>query len=147
MPKTRSDEPRRALVTDARGSGGRRGDAVYFGLRHFSARPKVGFTLEEIAGSDEIIARARGSGISDFQYAGHVFEHELGEAARAIAAAAQAGVDALDCAVDVGILRLVLGCIAPCSGIARQHADEYYGCAAGVEFARDLGVDRVTLAR
>jgi putative protease len=73
-----------------------------------------------------------------------VFEHELAEAARAIAAAAQSGVDAL-IVQDVGILRLARA-IAP---ELELHASTQMSItdAAGVRFARDLGVDRVTLAR
>ena len=117
-------------------------DAVYFGLRHFSARAKVGFTLDELPEAMKFLHTRGVRGYLTFNTL--VFEHELGEAARAIAAAAKAGVDAL-IVQDVGILRLVHG-IAP---DLELHASTQMSItdAAGVEFARDLGVDRVTLAR
>ncbi len=117
-------------------------NAVYFGLQHFSARAKVGFTLEELP---EVMKTLHGRGVRGYlTFNTLVFEHELGEAARAIAAAAESGVDAL-IVQDVGILRLARA-IAP--GL-ELHASTQMSItdAAGVRFARDLGVDRVTLAR
>ena len=117
-------------------------DAVYFGLKHFSARAKGGFTLEELP---EAMKFLHGRGVRGYlTFNTLVFEHELGEAGRAIAAAAKAGVDAL-IVQDVGILRLARA-IAP--GL-ELHASTQMSItdAAGVEFARELGVDRVTLAR
>jgi putative protease len=117
-------------------------DAVYFGLRHFSARAKVGFTLDELPEAMKFLHTRGVRGYLTFNTL--VFEHELGEAARAIAAAAKAGVDAL-IVQDVGILRLARA-VAP--GL-ELHASTQMSItdAAGVEFARNLGVDRVTLAR
>ena len=117
-------------------------DAVYFGLQHFSARAKVGFTLAELP---EVMKMLHGRGVRGYlTFNTLVFEHELGEAARAIAAAAKAGVDAL-IVQDVGILRLARA-VAP---DLQLHASTQMSItdAAGVEFARDLGVERVTLAR
>ncbi len=117
-------------------------DAVYFGLQHFSARAKVGFTLAELP---EVMKTLHGRGVRGYlTFNTLVFEHELGEAARAIAAAATSGVDAL-IVQDVGILRLARA-IAP---ELELHASTQMSItdAAGVRFARDLGVDRVTLAR
>jgi len=117
-------------------------DAVYFGLKHFSARAKVGFTLEELP---EVMKTLHGRGVRGYlTFNTLVFEHELADAARAIAAAAQSGVDAL-IVQDVGILRLARA-VAP--GL-ELHASTQMSItdAAGVRFARDLGVDRVTLAR
>ena len=117
-------------------------DAVYFGLRHFSARAKVGFTLEELP---EAMKMLHGRGVRGYlTFNTLVFEHELGKAARAIAAAAKAGVDAL-IVQDVGILRLARA-VAP---EMELHASTQMSItdASGVEFARELGVDRVTLAR
>src|SRR5205809_161670 len=67
-------------------------DAVYFGLKHFSARAKVGFSLTELPQVMDTLHRpgVRGYITSNTL----VFEHELPEAARAIAAIAQAGADA-----------------------------------------------------
>src|SRR5580698_3527348 len=117
-------------------------DAVYFGLQHFSARAKVGFTLAELP---EVMKTLHGRGVRGYlTFNTLVFEHELPEAARAIAAAAKSGIDAL-IVQDVGILRLART-VAP--GL-ELHASTQMSItdAAGVRFARDLGVDRVTLAR
>jgi len=117
-------------------------DAVYFGLQHFSARAKVGFTLAELP---EVMKTLHGRGVRGYlTFNTLVFEHELAEAARAIAVAAESGVDAL-IVQDVGILRLARA-IAP---DLELHASTQMSItdAAGVRFARDLGVDRVTLAR
>src|SRR3954469_21108594 len=117
-------------------------DACYFGLNHFSARAKVGFELRELP---EVMKTLHARGVRGYlTFNTLVFEHELGEAARAIAAAAMAGVDAL-IVQDVGILRLARE-IAP---QLELHASTQMSItdAAGVRFARLLGVDRVTLAR
>ena len=44
-------------------------DAVYFGLKHFTARAKVGFTLEELPEVDAHSARARRTRLRHLQYA------------------------------------------------------------------------------
>ncbi len=117
-------------------------DSVYFGLKHFSARAKVGFALEELP---EAMATLHRRGVKGFiTFNTLIFEHELEEAAQAIAAIARAGADAL-IVQDLGIVKL-----------ARQIAPdlELHGStqmsitsAEGVEMARHLGIDRVTLAR
>jgi len=117
-------------------------DAVYFGLKHFTARAKAGFDLEEIP---EVMRTLHARGVRGYlTFNTLVFEHELPEAARTIAALARAGVDAL-IVQDAGILELARR-IAP--GV-ELHASTQMSItdAAGVEFARSLGVDRVTLAR
>jgi putative protease len=117
-------------------------DSVYFGLTHFTARAKVGFSLEELPSAMATLHRRCVKGFITFNTL--IFEHELSAAARAIAAIAEAGADAL-IVQDLGILKL-----------ARQIAPdlELHGStqmsitsAEGVEMARELGVDRVTLAR
>jgi putative protease len=68
-------------------------DAVYFGLRHFSARAKVGFELEELP---DVVRTLHERGVRGYlTFNTLVFEHELDEAARTIAAIARTGVDAL----------------------------------------------------
>ncbi|MFN2382562.1 MAG: peptidase U32 family protein, partial [Guyparkeria sp.] len=68
-------------------------DAVYFGLNHFSARAKVGFTLEELP---EAVATLHARGVKGFvTFNTLVFDHELVEAERALGAIAAAGVDAI----------------------------------------------------
>ena len=73
-----------------------------------------------------------------------IFEHELKEAARAIAAIAEAGADAL-IVQDLAIVKLARE-IAP--GLELHGSTQMsITSAEGVEMARQLGVDRVTLAR
>jgi putative protease len=117
-------------------------DSVYFGLKHFTARAKVGFSLEELPEAFATLHRRGVKGFITFNTL--IFEHELEEATRAIGAILEAGADAL-IVQDLGIVKL-----------ARQIAPdlELHGStqmsitsAEGVEMARQMGVDRVTLAR
>jgi U32 family peptidase len=117
-------------------------DAVYFGLKHFSARAKVGFLLDELP---EAMRTLHGRGVRGYlTFNTLVFEHELASASKTIAAVAEAGVDAL-IIQDAGILSLARE-IAP---DVELHASTQMSVtdAAGVRFARELGVARVTLAR
>jgi U32 family peptidase len=117
-------------------------DAVYFGLKHFTARAKAGFSLAELP---EALRTLHARGVK-----GHVtfntliFEHELAEAARAIAAIAEAGADGM-IVQDFAAVRLARE-IAP--GLTLHGSTQMSVTdARGVEMARGLGVDRVTLAR
>jgi putative protease len=117
-------------------------DAVYFGLKHFTARAKVGFDSDELP---EVMRTLHARGVRGFvTFNTLVFEQELREAADAIAAIARAGADAL-IIQDLGIAKLARQ-IAPDIEI---HASTQMSItsAEGVAFARSLGVDRVTLAR
>ncbi|MGD1071708.1 MAG: DUF3656 domain-containing protein [Bryobacteraceae bacterium] len=117
-------------------------DAVYFGLKHFSARAKVGFSLEELPG---VMRSLHGRGVRGYlTFNTLIFEHELAAAAQTIAALAEAGVDAL-IIQDAGILHLARE-IAP---DLELHASTQMSItdAEGVRFARELGAHRVTLAR
>src|SRR3954451_12435136 len=117
-------------------------DSVYFGLKHFTARAKVGFTIAELP---EVFRTLHTRGVKGFvTFNTLVFEHELAEAARAIAAIAEAGADAL-IVQDAGIMRLARR-IAP---EIELHASTQMSItdAEGVEAARELGATRVTLAR
>jgi len=117
-------------------------DAVYFGLKHFTARAKVGFDLAELP---EVMRTLHARGVRGFlTFNTLVFEHELREAARVLTAAIDAGVDAL-IIQDIGVLRAVRQ-MAPAMEI---HASTQTSItdAAGVRFAREMGADRVTLAR
>ena len=68
-------------------------DAVYFGLKHFTARAKVGFSLSELP---EVMRRCTARGVKGYvTFNTLVFDHELDEAARALAAIAEAGADAI----------------------------------------------------
>ena len=117
-------------------------DACYFGLKHFSARAKVGFDLDELPGVVRTLHQRGVRGYLTFNTL--VFEHELAAAARAIAAIAEAGVDAI-IVQDIGVLKLVRQ-IAPDLEI---HASTQTSItsAEGVAFALSQGAHRVTLAR
>jgi U32 family peptidase len=117
-------------------------DAVYFGLKHFTARAKVGFELAELP---EVMRTLHQRGVRGYiTFNTLVFDSELAEAARSLAKLIEAGADAL-IVQDVGIARL-----------ARQIAPdvELHGStqmsltsAEGIELARRFGVSRVVLAR
>src|SRR3984885_4792986 len=117
-------------------------DAVYFGLKHFTARAKVGFELEELPEVMRTLHRRGVRGYVTFNTL--IFEHELDEAARTAAAIVEAGADAL-IVQDLGILRLLRE-IAP---DVELHASTQMSItdAEGVRFAQSFGADRVTLAR
>ena len=56
-------------------------DAVYFGLKHFTARAKVGFDLEELP---EVMTTLHQRGVRGYiTFNTLVFQHELREAANA----------------------------------------------------------------
>src|SRR5271168_2188530 len=117
-------------------------DAVYFGLHHFSARAKVGFSLEELP---EVMRTLHLRGVRGYlTFNTLIFENELKEAARTIAAIAEAGADAL-IIQDLGVLKLARK-IAP---QIELHASTQMSItdAEGVRFAQHAGADRVTLAR
>lgn len=117
-------------------------DAVYFGLKHFSARAKVGFTLSELP---EVMATLHRRGVKGYvTFNTLIFDRELAEAARTAAAIAAAGADAF-IVQDVGVARL-LRTIAP---EVEVHGSTQMSItsAEGVELARQFGVSRVVLAR
>ncbi len=117
-------------------------DAVYFGLKHFSARAKAGFSLDELPQAMRTL-HARGvRGFITFNTL--VFEHELPEAARTIGAIVAAGVDAM-IVQDYGIVRLARQ-IAPDMEL---HASTQMSITnvEGVELAKSFGIRRVNLAR
>src|ERR1700723_2549618 len=117
-------------------------DACYFGLKHFTARAKVGFDLNELPEAMRTLHRRGVRGCLTFNTL--VFEHELAEAARLIGSIAEAGVDAL-IVQDIGVLKLAHQ-IAP---ELELHASTQTSItsAEGVEFALSQGAQRVTLAR
>ena len=117
-------------------------DSVYFGLKHFTARAKVGFDLGELP---EVFTTLHRRGVKGFvTFNTLVFEHEFDEAARVLTAIAESGADAV-IVQDVGILKLVRE-IAPSLEI---HASTQMSVtsADGVRLAQSLGASRVTLAR
>ena len=117
-------------------------DAVYFGLKHFTARAKVGFALGELPDVMRTLHQRGVKGYVTFNTL--VFDHELSEAARALAEIAGAGADAI-IVQDVGILKLARR-LAPDLEI---HASTQMSVtsADGVRLAQELGASRVTLAR
>jgi putative protease len=117
-------------------------DAVYFGLTHFTARAKVGFTAEELPAAIRTLHQRGVKGFVTFNTL--IFEDELPEAAQTIAAIADSGADAI-IVQDPAILKLARQ-IAP---DLELHASTQMSIsdAAGVDFARRLGASRVTLAR
>src|ERR1035437_4623433 len=117
-------------------------DAVYFGLKHFTARAKVGFSLGELADVMSTLHRRGVKGYVTFNTL--VFDHELAEAARAIGAIAEAGADAI-IVQDLGVLKLARR-IA--TGLQLHGSTQMSVTSAdGVRLAQELGATRVTLAR
>jgi putative protease len=117
-------------------------DSVYFGLKHFTARAKVGFSLGELPEAMTTLHRRGVKGFVTFNTL--VFEHELSEAARALESIAEAGADAI-IVQDVGILKLARR-IVPSLEI-HGSTQMSVSSADGVRLAQSLGASRVTLAR
>ncbi len=117
-------------------------DAVYFGLKHFTARAKVGFDLAELPEVMRTLHRRGVRGYITFNTL--VFEHELDEAAKAIAKIAEAGADAM-IVQDYGVVKMARE-IAP---ELELHASTQMSItnSEGVRFAQAHGLQRVTLAR
>ena len=78
-------------------------DAVYFGLQHFSARAKVGFSLDELPNAMQEIHRNGAKGFVTFNTL--VFDHEVNQAIETIESIAESGVDAI-IVQDLGIAKL-----------------------------------------
>jgi putative protease len=117
-------------------------DAVYFGLKHFTARAKVGFSLTELPEVMQTLHRRGVRGYITFNTL--VFEHELEEAARTIAKIAEAGADAM-IVQDYGVVRMAREIVPE----IELHASTQMSITntEGVKFAQNLGIQRVTLAR
>ena len=117
-------------------------DSVYFGLKHFTARAKVGFSLEELP---EALATLHRRGVKGFvTFNTLVFDHELTEAERTLAAIVEAGADAV-IVQDLGILKMARA-MAPDLEI-HGSTQMSVTSADGVRLAQSLGANRVTLAR
>lgn len=117
-------------------------DSVYFGLQHFTARAKVGFTLEELP---EVLRRLHRRGVKGYvTFNTLVFDHELQSAMDSLAAIARAGADAV-IVQDLGVLALCRQ-LAPDLEI---HASTQMSVTSveGVRLAQRLGAQRVNLAR
>ena len=117
-------------------------DAVYFGLTHFSARAKVGFTLDELP---QVMRTLHARGVRGYvTFNTLIFDHELEEAASALAQIAAAGADAV-IVQDVGIAQLAAE-IAP--GMEVHGSTQMsITSAEGIALAQRFGVSRVVLAR
>ncbi len=117
-------------------------DAVYFGLKHFTARAKVGFALGELP---EVMATLHRRGVKGYiTFNTLVFDHEWDEAASALAVIARAGADAI-IVQDLGIVKLARE-IAPDLTI-HGSTQMSVTSADGVRMAARSGASRVTLAR
>jgi U32 family peptidase len=117
-------------------------DAVYFGLKHFTARAKVGFSLSELP---DVVATLHRRGVRGYvTFNTLVFDHELGEAAKSLAEIAATGVDAI-IVQDVGIAQLARR-IAPDLEV-HGSTQMSITSAEGVRLAQQFGVSRVVLAR
>jgi putative protease len=117
-------------------------DSVYFGLKHFTARAKVGFSIDELPEAMRTLHRRGVRGFVTFNTL--VFDHEMEEAAKALARIAEAGADAI-IIQDIGVLSLARR-IVPDMEI---HASTQMSVtdAEGARLAGRLGASRVTLAR
>jgi putative protease len=117
-------------------------DAVYFGLKHFTARAKVGFGLAELP---EVMQTLHARGVKGFvTFNTLVFDHELHEAEEALAAIAEAGADAI-IVQDVGMAQLARR-IAPeleVHGSTQMSVTS----AQGADLAQQCGCARVVLGR
>jgi len=117
-------------------------DAVYFGLTHFSARAKVGFTLTELP---DVMRTLHMRGVKGYiTFNTLVFDHELREAVCAIEQIAAAGADSF-IVQDVGIAQLAHQ-IAPHVEI-HGSTQMSITSAEGIALAQRFGVSRVVLAR
>ncbi len=117
-------------------------DAVYFGLKHFTARAKVGFSLAELP---EVMATLHRRGVKGYvTFNTLVFDHELPEAANGLAAIIKAGADAL-IVQDVAVAQLARR-IAPQVEI-HGSTQMSLTSAEGIRLAQQFGVSRVVLAR
>ncbi|MES2568425.1 MAG: U32 family peptidase, partial [Verrucomicrobiota bacterium] len=118
-------------------------DAIYFGLPRFNARLRANnFTEAELP---ELVAFCHRYGVKAYvAFNTLVFTGELEDAADYLRLLNRAGVDAL-IVQDIGIIRLA-ALITPELPI---HASTQMTITSpeGVEFARELGIERVVLAR
>jgi putative protease len=118
-------------------------DAVYFGLSDFNARHRAAnFTLEELP---RLIAYLHGHNVRGYVTCNTlIFSDELPQIVEYITAISQAGADAV-IVQDLGLVRLIRR-LAPgltVHGSTQMTLTE----ARGIEFVKELGVERVILAR
>lgn len=117
-------------------------DAVYFGLKQFSARSKVGFEVGELG---DVMSTLHERGVKGFvTFNTLVFDDEFESAAQAIARIADSGADAI-IVQDVGIATLAKQ-IAPDLEV-HGSTQMSITSAQGAELAKQQGCDRVVLGR
>lgn len=118
-------------------------DAVYFGLSNFNARHRAhNFALDELP---EVMNYLRSHAVRGYvTFNTLIFSDELAEAASFIQAIARAGADAI-IVQDLGLAALSKR-IAPSLAV---HGSTQMTLTepAGIEFVKQLGVERVILAR
>jgi len=117
-------------------------DAVYFGLKHFTARAKVGFSLEELPDAMRTLHQRGVKGYVTFNTL--LFDNEIEEAARTLEGIAKAGADSI-IVQDLGAVKLARE-VAPDLEI-HGSTQMSVTSADGVRFAQSLGVSRVVMAR
>ncbi len=117
-------------------------DAVYFGLKQFSARAKVGFDLEEMPQVMQTLHRRGVKGYVTFNTL--VFDHEITQARESIAGLIAAGVDSL-IVQDIGMAKMIQE-MAPGFPI-HGSTQMSISTAEGAELAKTFGCSRVVLAR
>ncbi len=118
-------------------------DAVYFGLSNFNARHRAAnFTQEELPQVMEYLHLRNVRGYVAFNTL--IFSDELADATQSILAIAAAGVDAV-IVQDLGLARLIHRLVPTLAihGSTQMTLTE----ARGIDVTRDLGVERVILAR
>ncbi|MEO8099168.1 MAG: DUF3656 domain-containing protein [Acidobacteriota bacterium] len=117
-------------------------DAVYFGLTHFTARAKAGFTLAELP---EVFRTLHTRGVKGYvTFNTLIFDSELEEAVKGLTAIAKSGADAI-IVQDWAAVKLARE-IAPglhIHGSTQMSITD----AAGARHAQALGVQRLILAR
>ncbi|MBK6429492.1 DUF3656 domain-containing protein [Candidatus Amarolinea dominans] len=117
-------------------------DAVYFGLKHFSARAKVGFALAELP---EVMSTLHRRGVKGYvTFNTLIFDHELAEAVQTLTGIIEAGADAI-IVQDVGMAHLAHQ-IAPALEI-HGSTQMSLTSAEGIRLAQQFGVSRVVMAR
>lgn len=117
-------------------------DSVYFGLKHFTARARVGFTLTELP---DVMRTLHSRGVKGYvTFNTLIFDHELREAVKTIEHIARAGADSI-IVQDVGMAQLAHR-IAPDLAI-HGSTQMSITSAEGVSLAQRFGVSRVVLAR
>jgi putative protease len=117
-------------------------DAVYFGLHHFSARAKVGFSLQELPDVMRTLHQRGAKGYVTFNTL--IYDEELDKATQQIAAIAAAGADAI-IVQDVGIAQLAKRIVPELE--VHGSTQMSLTSAEGIRLAQEFGVSRVVMAR